>query len=358
MTTYLKSKGKAIKAPCNGGSGSGSGTGGGMSHGGMKMACGDMTCPSSKATMKENMAMHSDMTLKFTCDPGIDFVRGMIPHHDGAVKMCKILRDAAKPMGMGHGKPPYKLDAFLDKLCKDIEKTQADEIKAMTKYLQSKRQPITAKCATTTPGTTKMMGMVMGCGQTSCPSSKAFMKENMAMHMDMAVKLTCDPGIDFVRGMIPHHVGAVKMCKVLTDSTKPMGMGHGKPPYKLDSFLSKLCKDIVSFQNSEIQQMTTYLKSKGKAIKAPCNGGSGSGSGTGGGMSHGGMKMACGDMTCPSSKATMKENMAMHSDMTLKFTCDPGIDFVRGMIPHHDGAVKMCKILRDAAKPMGMGHGK
>ena len=50
-----------------------------------------------------------------------------------------------------------------------------------------------------------MMGMVMGCGNTMCPPSKAFMKENMAMHMDMAVKLTCDPGIDFVRGMIPHH---------------------------------------------------------------------------------------------------------------------------------------------------------
>ena len=53
--------------------------------------------------------------------------------------------------------------------------------------------------------------MSMGCGGLSCASTLAFVHENMVMHHGMAIEFTCDVEVDFVRGMIPHHAGAVKM---------------------------------------------------------------------------------------------------------------------------------------------------
>ena len=47
------------------------------------------------------MAMHHDMAIEFTCDPEVDFVRGMIPHHDGAIKMCQIVRNAVQSNTVG-----------------------------------------------------------------------------------------------------------------------------------------------------------------------------------------------------------------------------------------------------------------
>ena len=40
----------------------------------------------------------------------------------------------------------------------------------------------------------------------------------MIMHRGMMeMEYTGNPDIDFVRGMIPHHIGAVDMCNVLID---------------------------------------------------------------------------------------------------------------------------------------------
>lgn len=83
------------------------------------------------------------------------------------------------------------------------------------------------------------------------PSSKAFAAANEKMHAAMAVPLTGDADVDFVRGMIPHHQGAVDMAKIVLE--------HGKDPE-----LRKLAQDIVAAQETEISFMTAWLKKKGK----------------------------------------------------------------------------------------------
>ena len=35
--------------------------------------------------------MHAEMSIRFSCDHSVDFVRSMIPHHKGAVAMCEVL---------------------------------------------------------------------------------------------------------------------------------------------------------------------------------------------------------------------------------------------------------------------------
>merc|ERR1719195_909230 len=90
-------------------------------------------------------------------------------------------------------------------------------------------------------------GLSMGCGNLSADSVKAFINKNAQMHEDMAVDLSCDHTVDFVRAMIPHHRGAVDMCKIYKD--------YGGN----DAFLNELCLNITTTQSSEIAFLETYL---------------------------------------------------------------------------------------------------
>ena len=72
------------------------------------------------------------------------------------------------------------------------------------------------------------------------------------MHEDMmAVKPTGDADIDFVRGMIPHHQGAIDMAKIVLEK--------GKNPE-----IRKLAEDIIKAQESEIKMMNDWLKANQK----------------------------------------------------------------------------------------------
>jgi uncharacterized protein (DUF305 family) len=83
------------------------------------------------------------------------------------------------------------------------------------------------------------------------PSSLAFEGANAKMHRDMAITYTGDADFDFVRGMIPHHRGAIDMAKIV--------LAFGKDPE-----IRKLAQDIVTAQESEIAVMETWLKQHGK----------------------------------------------------------------------------------------------
>jgi uncharacterized protein (DUF305 family) len=67
--------------------------------------------------------MHMDMGLAaVTGDADVDFVNGMIPHHQGAIDMAKILKEKGK-------------DPMLQKMADEIIKAQESEIAVMKKWL-------------------------------------------------------------------------------------------------------------------------------------------------------------------------------------------------------------------------------
>lgn len=74
---------------------------------------------------------------------------------------------------------------------------------------------------------------------------------NAKMHKDMDIAFTGDADADFVRGMIPHHQGAIDMAKVV--------LANGKDPE-----LKKLATSIIADQEKEIAQMRDWLKRNGK----------------------------------------------------------------------------------------------
>ncbi|HEV2604435.1 MAG TPA: DUF305 domain-containing protein [Microvirga sp.] len=86
--------------------------------------------------------------------------------------------------------------------------------------------------------------------QADTPATKAYREANAKMHKEMDIRFTNDADADFIRGMIPHHQGAIDMAKVV--------LQHGK-----DEQTKKLAADIIREQEREIAQMREWLKKRG-----------------------------------------------------------------------------------------------
>ena len=83
------------------------------------------------------------------------------------------------------------------------------------------------------------------------PSSQAFHAANMKMHSAMDIAFTGKADVDFIKGMIPHHQGAIDMAKV--------ELAFGKDPE-----VKKLAESIIKAQEAEIAQMQAWLKKNGQ----------------------------------------------------------------------------------------------
>ncbi len=78
------------------------------------------------------------------------------------------------------------------------------------------------------------------------PSVKAYAAANDRMHKDMAITFSGNADVDFVKGMIPHHQGAIDMAKIVRE--------HGKDPG-----IRRLARGIIKAQETEIALMKAWL---------------------------------------------------------------------------------------------------
>ena len=98
-----------------------------MMGGGMAMQPKGDTGPSSQAFNGIAAKTHQDMAITFTGNADVDFVKEMIPHHQGAVDMAKIV--------LAFGKDPE-----VKKVAEGIINAQEAEITSMKEWLKKQGQ--------------------------------------------------------------------------------------------------------------------------------------------------------------------------------------------------------------------------
>lgn len=181
-----------------------------------------------KALLAVSHKMHNDMDVALIGTPDGDFTRAMIPHHQGAIDMARVV--------LKYGK-----DDDVKWLAGNIIKAQTWEISWMKRWLNRTNQNKAVEVG---------KGAMMRSADTM--AERELMGIHHDMHKAMDIKLTGDPDGDFIRAMIPHHQGAIDMAYwVLTNGR--------------NTETQELARDIIKAQTAEISWMRGWLKDRGLA---------------------------------------------------------------------------------------------
>lgn len=162
----------------------------------------------------ENMVSEMEASI-ITGSITKDFIRTMIPHHKAAILMSKNLLN-------------YSNYQELMEIARNIIKVQEEEIKEMEKIYKS---------SNLINGIIEIRNYIEN--YTSIFHTMIYKMKNS--------KRTCNINLDFTYEMIPHHEGAILMCKNLLN-------------YQINPDLKSLALKIIELQSEGITKLQLIRK--------------------------------------------------------------------------------------------------
>ena len=159
----------------------------------------------------------------------IDFMQGMIMHHNQAVEMTELLKTRSQ-------------DAEVREIGKKIDVSQTDEMRWMKQWLTDRGLPTSMQ----------MSGMPMDMPGMDMSSMMPAMPGMLTAAQMKTLRQASGPQFDhlFLTGMIQHHTGALTMVKDLFQNP-----GAGQDPQLFD-----FASDVDNTQQAEIDYMRHMLK--------------------------------------------------------------------------------------------------